>query len=100
VKKTIVVAGLLATVLMISATWTASTVHAAQSPSSCWGQASAVFARTGEMGEHASAEPTPRLGLRNLARALADAGIIPDDSMQSLGQFVADALGLTIEACQ
>ena len=66
---------------------------------SCWGQATAVFAQTGEMGEHASQQPTPRLGLRNLARAFADAGIIPDDSMQSLGAFVANELGLTIEAC-
>jgi hypothetical protein len=66
----------------------------------CWGQASAVFAQTGEMGEHASQQPTPRLGLRNLARALADAGIIPDDSMASLGAFVAAELGLSIDACQ
>ena len=67
--------------------------------SACWGQASAVFARTGEMGLHASQEPTPRIGLRNLARALYDAGVIADDSMASLGAFVADALGLSIEAC-
>ncbi len=65
----------------------------------CWGQATAVFARMGEMGEHASQQPTPRLGLRNLARALADAGVIPDDSLQSLGAFVASELGLTIDAC-
>jgi hypothetical protein len=28
-----------------------------------------------------------------------EAGILPDDTMQSLGAFVAEALGLTIEAC-
>jgi len=65
----------------------------------CWGQASRVFARMGAMGQHASQEPTPRLGLRNLARALAEAGIIPDDSMQSLGRFFATELGLSIDAC-
>ena len=65
----------------------------------CYGQASAVFAQMGEMGEHASSYETPRLGLRNLARVLADAGILPDDSMTSLGQFVANELGLSIEAC-
>jgi len=65
----------------------------------CWGQATAIFAQTGEMGQHASQEPTPRLGLRNLARALADAGVIPDDSMESLGEFVAAELGLTLPAC-
>jgi len=68
-------------------------------PQACWGQATKVFARTGEMGEHASQEPTPRLGLRNLARALFEAGIIPDDSMYSLGVFVSSELGLSIEAC-
>lgn len=52
------------------------------------------------MGEHASQQETPRLGLRNLARALDEAGVIPDDSMQSLGAFVADQLGLSIEACE
>jgi hypothetical protein len=72
---------------------------AASNDNSCWGQATAVFAQTGEMGEHASQQPTPRLGLRNLARALADQGTIPDDSMQSLGAFVATELGLSIEAC-
>ena len=68
-------------------------------PDPCWGQATRVFAATGLMGEHASQQPTPRLGLRNLARALADAGVIPDDSMASLGAFVADVLGLSIDAC-
>jgi hypothetical protein len=66
----------------------------------CWGQATRVFARMGEMGRHASSYETPRLGLRNLARALYDAGVLPDDTMASLGAFVADQLGLTIEACR
>ncbi len=65
----------------------------------CWGQASAVFAQMGEMGEHSSSYPTPRLGLRNLARLLYEAGVIEDDTMQALGAFVAAALGLSIEAC-
>ncbi len=66
----------------------------------CWGQATAIFAQMGEMGVHASQQPTPRLGLRNLARALYEAGVIPDDSMESLGVFVANDLGLSINACQ
>lgn len=71
----------------------------AAATNACWGQASAVFAQMGEMGQHSSQQPTPRSGLRNLARLLADDGIIPDDSMTSLGVFVADALGLSIDAC-
>ena len=65
----------------------------------CWGQASAVFARMGVMGEHASGQKEPRLGLRRLAKALFEMGLIPDDSMSSLGVFVATELGLEIAAC-
>lgn len=65
----------------------------------CWGQATAVFAQMGAMGEHASQQPTPREGLRNLARALYETGVLPDDSMEALGAFVAAELGLSIEAC-
>ncbi len=71
----------------------------AQSPS-CWGQASKVFAQTGQLGEHSATQETPRLGLRNLARALYDDGVIGGDSMADLGAFVAAELGLSIDACQ
>jgi hypothetical protein len=65
----------------------------------CWGQATRVFALMGGMGAHASEQPTPRLGLANLARALYDAGVIDEPTMQALGVFVAAELGLSIEAC-
>src|SRR5262249_19180877 len=65
----------------------------------CWGQATKVFAATGELGQHASSEPTPRLGLANLAQALFDQGVIPAPTMQALGAFVAAQLGLSIDAC-
>lgn len=67
--------------------------------SACWGQVSAVYAQMGEMGEHSSSYDTPRLGLRNLARFLYEQGVLPDDSMQALGAFVAAELGLSIDAC-
>jgi len=65
----------------------------------CWGQATKVFAATGDLGQHASSEPTPRLGLANLAQALFDQGVIPAPTMQALGAFVAGQLGLSIDAC-
>lgn len=68
-------------------------------PNACWGQATKVFAQTGEMGEHSSQQPTPRLGLRNLARALYAQGVIPDDTLQALGEFVVAELGLSVDAC-
>lgn len=66
---------------------------------SCWGQATKVFAMMGEMGEHASQEATPRLGLHNLAVELYKMGVLPDDSLAALGAFVAEAMGMSIDAC-
>ena len=74
---TLLVAGSLAVGLMAAPAL-------ADPPPSCWGQASAVFAQSGLMGMHSSSFDNPRLGIRNLARALADAGLIPDDSMAGL----------------
>ncbi|HEX6308013.1 MAG TPA: hypothetical protein VFZ69_07485 [Longimicrobiales bacterium] len=66
----------------------------------CWGQATAVFAALGVMRPHASKEyDTPREGVRNLACSLYAAGLIADDSMQALGEFVATAENLSIDAC-
>jgi len=90
---------LLLVMLLASAVLAPTSAQAGPNDNACWGQASAVFAQTGVMGEHSSQQPTPRLGLRNLARALYEQGIIPDDSMQALGVFVANELGLSIEAC-
>jgi hypothetical protein len=85
--------------LLVSVLLVPTVAQAAPSDQACWGQATAVFAQTGEMGAHASQQPTPRLGLRNLAVALYEAGVIEDDSMQALGVFVANELGLSIDAC-
>jgi len=99
-KRLVVLLLVIVLVLLSVSSIGAVSVQAAPDDNSCWGQASAVFAQTGEMGKHSSQQPTPRLGLRNPARALYEAGVIPDDSMQALGVFVANELGLSIEACQ
>ena len=67
--------------------------------SACWGEATEALARLGEMGEHASSQSNPRLGLRNVARVLYEAGLLPDDSLQSLGAFLSSALNLSIDSC-
>ena len=85
--------------LVVTALSSVAAQSSRASKNACWGQASAVFARMGMMGEHSSSQANPRAGLRNLARALYDAGVLTDDSMRSLGQFVANELGLSIEAC-
>ena len=73
--------------------------ESAANSQACWGQATAVFAKTGEMGYHSSNQDEPRLGLANLARVLFEAGVISDDTMQALGVFVSNELGLNIAAC-
>jgi hypothetical protein len=95
-RKFLLVLGvvLLSTVLLVGIVQASPPANPA-----CWGQASAVFAQTGEMGYHSSQQPTPRLGLQNLARALYDAGVIDAPTMQALGVFVATELGLSIDAC-
>lgn len=66
----------------------------------CWGQASAAFAQTGEMGEHASQQPTPRVGLANLARSLYADGILDAPTLSALAAFLVSIdPNLTVEAC-
>ncbi len=86
--------------ILLAVSWNVAAAQGGPNSHACWGQATKVFAQSGVMGEHASQQPTPRLGLRNLARALYEAGVLPDDTMQSLGAFVAAALGLSISACE
>lgn len=96
-RKWYAIVGLIVAIGLASAV--VPTSAQAQASQACWGQATQVFAHMGIMGEHASQQPNPRLGLRNLARALYEMGMIEDDSMAALGAFVADELGLDIEAC-
>lgn len=79
----------------VAATAAMASVGTAGAHPSCWGHASSMFAMEGRMGEHSSSFDTPRLGLRNLARAVLG----EDATMEDLGAFVADAEGYEIEAC-
>ena len=67
----------------------------------CWGQATMVYAtmEPGILGEHSSQQVNPRFGLANLAVALYETGVLSEPSMQALGAFVADELGLSVDAC-
>src|SRR6516162_11829669 len=90
-----------AAALTLAATLGVAPLTASASPNdqACWGQATKVFAATGELGQHASSQPTPREGLANLARALFDQGVIPAPTLPAPGAFVAAQLGLSIDAC-
>lgn len=68
--------------------------------SACWGQATAAFAQMGEMGEHASQQPTPREGLANLAQRLFDEAGVGDGTLQGLAAYLVSIdPDLTIDAC-
>jgi hypothetical protein len=99
-KRLVLLSMLIIFTLAVAAAFPTSKALAQPSDKACWGQATKVFARMGFMGEHASSFETPRLGLRNLARALYEQGIIPEDTMQALGAFVVSELGLSVDACQ
>ena len=90
----------LVTIAVVASSIAMASPGSAASDNACWGQASAVFAQMGKMGEHSSSFESPRLGLRNLARDLYSKDMLPDASLQSLGAFVAQADGLAIDACQ
>ena len=66
---------------------------------SCWGEASAAFGKLGVMGEHASTQSNPRLGLANVAVVFYEAGIIPAPTMDELGIYLAAAAGVTLDKC-
>jgi hypothetical protein len=95
-----IVFALLVMALVLTAVAVPATVQAANDKA-CWGQATKVFAKTGEMGKHASEQPTPRAGLRNLAQALyeTEPPTIPEPTLQALGAYVASELELSIDAC-
>lgn len=66
----------------------------------CWGQATAVFAQMGKMGEHASQQAEPRDGLANLARYLYEDGVIEAPTLQALGEFLVSIdPDLTVGTC-
>jgi hypothetical protein len=95
-RKVIAVLALLLILLLVLATAPATAYTNA-----CWGQATAAFAQTGEMGEHASQQTNPRVGLANLARYLYYVeGVLDAPTLQALGAYLVSIdPDLTVEAC-
>lgn len=61
-----------------------------QSTKNCWGVVSSQLAHVeGGIGEHASSQATPRLGLGNVARLFYDLGLIDDPHVSDLGSLLA-----------
>jgi hypothetical protein len=53
----------------------------------------------GDVGSHASAQGTPRLGLYNVAQALFDLGLIEEPTVWDLGSGLASLDGLDATYC-
>jgi hypothetical protein len=93
-KSALVVAALSALTLPNAATAAASPSNSAQGQSSsstnCWGVVSSQLAHVeGGIGDHASSQETPRLGLGNVARLFYDQGLIESPTLSALGSFLA-----------
>jgi hypothetical protein len=73
----------------------ATSASAAKPPSTnCWGVVSSQFASTSQgLGDHASSQESPRMGLGNTARAFGFAG--PGE----LGSFLASVDGDSNTSC-
>ena len=100
IRSTLIVASALVLLLSVVPVWAGGQGQGNQGNGSaasdaCWGQATQVFARTGAMGQHASNQTNPRLGLRNLAVLLYEQGVIDAPTLQALGAFVS----VDISAC-
>ena len=69
-KKLIAAAGL----VVATAGFPALTLAAQPDNANCWGQVTYQFAQTapGAMGDHASSQTSPRLGIGNVADAFTD----------------------------
>ena len=66
----------------------------------CWGVVSAQRATTlGDIGQHASAQSSPRLGLGNTARLLFEIGLTAGPHVSDLGFGLATLDGIPQTSC-
>jgi hypothetical protein len=73
---------------------------AAPADPNCWGAVTAQRAvAVGDVGEHSSAQATPRSGLGNVARALFDLGLTSGPHVSDLGTTLATLDGIEATAC-
>jgi hypothetical protein len=66
----------------------------------CWGQVTSQRAVAyGDVGSHASAQDTPRLGLYNTAKLLYSLNLIEEPTVWDLGSGLASLDGLDATYC-
>ena len=89
------VIALLAVVSSLSIPAAASAASGRDAPRSssttnCWGVVTSQLAHVeGGIGEHASSQATPRLGLGNVARLFFELGLIDSPTVSDLGSLLA-----------
>ena len=66
----------------------------------CWGVVTSQRATTvGDIGEHASSQDEPRLGLGNVARLFVELGFLIEGHVSDLGTFLAEIDGIAATEC-
>ena len=66
----------------------------------CWGVVTSQRATTEhDIGQHASSQDEPRLGLANVARLLYELGLTDGPHVSDLGSFLAEMDGLDATHC-
>jgi hypothetical protein len=83
--------------LVVATVGGSATAAGAQSPNgedkNCWGVVTSQLAGLGGLGEHASQQDVPRVGLGNLSRSLGF------DHISEMGTFLAEIDGIDATEC-
>lgn len=96
----IIVHSLILTLLLAAASYVPALADGPPTNPNCWGVVSSQLASTEHsMGEHASSQGEPRLGLGNLARMLYELGITSGPHVSDMGSFLATVDGVEATQC-
>ena len=89
-RARLIIHSLILTLLLTAAMYVPALADGRPTNPDCWGVVSARLASTEHtMGEHASNQTEPRLGLGNLARILYEAGVTSGPHVSDMGSFLA-----------
>ena len=90
----------LAIMSLLTAGLTTPALAAKPANPNCWGVVTSQRATTlGDIGEHASSQDVPRLGLGNVARLFVELGLLIEGHVSDLGTFLAEIDGIAATEC-
>ena len=90
----------LAIMSLLTAGFTTPALAGKPANPNCWGVVTSQRATTvGDIGEHASSQDVPRLGLGNVARLFVELGLLIEGHVSDLGTFLAEIDGIAATEC-